>query len=276
MLDITKHYMTQNDCYKAGRKIVPRGVMPHSTGANNPNLRRYVGPDDGILGHNLYNNHWNQPGIKKCVHAFIGKDKHGKVRCYQTLPWNHRGWHAGSGTNGSANNTHISFEICEDDLTNRSYFNEVYDMAVKLTAFLCTTCNLNPLVQGVVVDHSEGHAMGIASNHADISHWLRRFGKNMGTFRADVAQAMQEEEDFMLEKAILINSFADFPAVEPLAERLDAPIYLRCGMKGLKAKEVLVCGGEIKGVPGESVVNLSGANRFETAARIHTYMKGLK
>ena len=28
---------------------------------------------------------------------------------YQTLPWNHRGWHGG----GSSNNTHIGVEMCE-------------------------------------------------------------------------------------------------------------------------------------------------------------------
>lgn len=40
--------------------------------ANNPNLKRYVGPDDGLLGKNQYNNHWNQdkPGGRQvCVHA---------------------------------------------------------------------------------------------------------------------------------------------------------------------------------------------------------------
>ena len=31
--------LTGNDCYKAGRTIIPKGVMVHSTGANNPNLK---------------------------------------------------------------------------------------------------------------------------------------------------------------------------------------------------------------------------------------------
>ena len=46
---------TNNACYKAGRKITPKGIMVHSTGANNPWLKRYVGPDDGLLGKNQYN-----------------------------------------------------------------------------------------------------------------------------------------------------------------------------------------------------------------------------
>ena len=33
-------YATRNACYQAGQTIVPRGIMVHSTGANNPYLRR--------------------------------------------------------------------------------------------------------------------------------------------------------------------------------------------------------------------------------------------
>lgn len=65
---------TNNACYKAGKKITPKGIMVHSTGANNPNLRRYVQPDDGFLGTNQYGNHFNvayPSGKSVCVHAFI-------------------------------------------------------------------------------------------------------------------------------------------------------------------------------------------------------------
>ena len=50
-------------CYKsgaAGNTMKPQGIVVHSTGANNPNLNRYVGPDDGILGVNRYGNYWNR------------------------------------------------------------------------------------------------------------------------------------------------------------------------------------------------------------------------
>lgn len=40
---------TENACYQAGRRIVPEGIMVHSTGADNPWLKRYVGPDDGLF-----------------------------------------------------------------------------------------------------------------------------------------------------------------------------------------------------------------------------------
>ncbi|MGF7143224.1 LysM repeat protein [Anaerotaenia torta] len=178
-----------NACYKAGRTITPKGVMVHSTGANNPNLKRYVGPDDGLLGRNQYNNHWNQdkPGGRQvCVHAFIGKLADGTVATYQVLPWNHRGWHCGSGSKGSGNDTHISFEICEDGLADASYFNKVYTEAVELCVYLCKMYGLDPMKDGVIIGHYEGHKRGIASNHADPGHWFPHHGKSMDTFRAAV------------------------------------------------------------------------------------------
>jgi N-acetylmuramoyl-L-alanine amidase len=188
---IRKLYLTNNNCYKAGQYITPKGVMVHSTGANNPTLKRYLAPNDGLIGVNAYGNHWNQPtpdGQQKCVQGFIGKLDNGTVATYQTLPWNMRGWHAG----GAANNTHIGFEICEDGLNDSVYFNKVYAQAVELTAYLCQQYNLNPLADGVVIGHYEGYQRGIASNHADPGHWFSRFGKSMNTFRRDVYNKLNE------------------------------------------------------------------------------------
>lgn len=181
-MNLRKLIFTENACYKAGRKITVKGIMVHSTGANNPWLKRYVGPDDGLLGKNQYNNHWNtyHPGGREvCVHGFIGKLADGTIATYQTLPWDHRGWHAG----GSANNTHIGFEICEDGLTDSTYFKKVYQEAVELCAYLC---KLYGLTEKNIICHSEGYKQGIASNHGDVMHWFPKHGKNMDTFRADV------------------------------------------------------------------------------------------
>ena len=199
-MNLIKCYLVANDCYKAGRTITPKGVMVHSTGANNPLVARYVQPVEGQkdeaqlkaeIGGNRNANDWNNPGLDVCTHAFVGKLADGGVGTVQTLPWNHRGWHAGTGTSGgSANNTHLAFEICEDDLTDEGYFRKVYQEAVELAAMLCKTYNLNPLADGVVICHSEGYQRGVASNHADVMHWFPKFGKSMDTFRADVSKAM--------------------------------------------------------------------------------------
>lgn len=49
-MNLHKLIFNGNACYKAGKKITVKGIMLHSTGTNNPNLKRYVGPDDGLLG----------------------------------------------------------------------------------------------------------------------------------------------------------------------------------------------------------------------------------
>ena len=219
-MNLLKCILTANDCYKTKQTINPKGVMVHSTGANNPMLRRYVQPLTGdedydelmaLLGKNPNGNSWNRSGTNACVHAFVGKLAHGSVAAVQTLPWNHRGWHAGTGTSGrSANNTHISFEVCEDGLTDASYFNAVYREAVELTAYLCKEYGLDPLADGVVICHSEGYKRGVASGHADVMHWFPKHDKTMDNFRADVSAAMacgddeEEQEDMTRDDVIKI------------------------------------------------------------------------
>ena len=185
-MNLHKLILTNNACYKAGKTIIPKGIMVHSTGANNPWLKRYVGPNDGLLGNNQYNNHWNHDkpdGRQVCVHGFIGKLGSGTIATYQTLPWDYRGWHSG----GSANDTHIGFEICEDGLTDASYFNAVYKEAVELCAYLC---KLYGFSEKNIICHSEGYKLGIASNHGDVMHWFPKHGKSMDTFRADVGKLL--------------------------------------------------------------------------------------
>lgn len=194
-MNLRKQILTNNACYKESKIITPKGIMVHSTGANNPWLKRYVWPDDGLLGKNQNNNHWNQdkPGGKQvCVHAFIGKLSDGTIATYQILPWNYRGWHCGSGKKGSGNDTHIGFEICEDNLKNETYFRKVFTEAVELCVCLCRAYNMT---EKNILCHSEGYQLGIASNHADVMHWFPRFGESMDSFREAVKAGLKAEEE---------------------------------------------------------------------------------
>ena len=184
-MEIKKCILTNNDCYKKGQKITPKGIVVHSTGANNPYLKRYVQPDDGLLGVNKNNNSWNRSGLDVCVHAFIGKDKNDDVRCYQTLPFNYACWGVGSGRNGSYNYNpaYIQFEICEDALTDKNYFTKAFDVASDFCAYLCKEYNISI---DNVVSHQEAYKRGYGSNHADCDHWLKKFDKTMNDFRNDV------------------------------------------------------------------------------------------
>jgi N-acetylmuramoyl-L-alanine amidase len=162
-------YMTQNDCYRQGRALAPGGIMIHATAS------------PGVMAADWYER-WNKSGVAKCVHAFVDEQ-----RTAQYLPWTMRGWHCGSGSKGSANNTHIGLEICEDKDWTREYFDKAWENAVELTAFLCLRFGLT---QESVISHKEGHDLGIASNHGDPDHWWSKFGRTMNDFRARVAQVM--------------------------------------------------------------------------------------
>ncbi len=192
-MTLNKHILTGNECYIVGQRHKVKGIMVHSTGCNNPNVATYL-------------NYWNQlrPGGRQvCVHAFIGKLFGDEVGTYQTLPWDMVGWHSGEGANGNANFMGcIGFEICEDDLTDRAYFEKVYREAVELCVYLCQQFDLT---EKDILCHSEGYARGIASNHADVMHWFPKFGKNMDTFRADVKAELEKAE-----KVVLYNEAADW------------------------------------------------------------------
>lgn len=193
-MNLQQYFLTNNECYKVGQKVKPQGIMVHSTGANNPWLKRYVGPDDGKLGKNQYNNHWNTirpDGLQVCVHAFIGKLADGTIATYQTLPWDIVGWHSGYYSSSSTTNAnkmgYIGFEICEDGLTDKNYLQRVYTEAVELCAYLCKQYNLDPTKDGVIICHKEGWRRKIASGHADVEHWWPKLGFSMTQFRKDVA-----------------------------------------------------------------------------------------
>jgi hypothetical protein len=111
------------------------------------------------------------------------------------MPWNYKPWGCGSGSKGSCNNGWIQFEICEDSLSDRNYFEKVYKEACELTAYLCKMYNLNPkgMVSfnganvPVILCHQDSYRLGLGSNHSDVYHWFNRYGKTMDSMREDVA-----------------------------------------------------------------------------------------
>ena len=189
-LNIITKFMTKNDCYNTQESIKVKGIMIHSTAT------------PGVMADQWYD-WWNKSYEKGetnrevCVHAFLDDKK-----VYQYLPWNHRAWHCG----GKANNTHISFEICEpegiiyskdwskicsiDIEGTRAYFDKVWENSVKLCVMLCKQFNLT---QENIICHCEGHDLGIASDHKDVMHWWKFYGKDMDMFRKDVKKALNDK-----------------------------------------------------------------------------------
>lgn len=183
-MQIVEAILTKNPCYKTGRKITVKGLMLHSVGCSQPSAQVFIKNRNRAE----YNN--------ACVHGFIDGNT-GII--YQTLPWNHRGWHCGA----SANNTHIGVEMCEpacikytggatftcSDLTTaRMVAAKTYAAAVELFAYLCKEYNLDPLADGVIISHAEGYKRGVASNHGDPEHLWKQLGMDytMDGFRKAV------------------------------------------------------------------------------------------
>lgn len=189
-MNIVKSILTKNPCYKEGRKITVKGLMLHSVGCPQPKASVFI-------------KNWNKESYSSaCVHGFIDALT-GVV--YQTLPWNHRGWHGV----GSSNNTHIGVEMCEpacikytggssfacsDTAAAKACVKRTYEAAVELFAYLCKEYDLNPLT--AICSHKEGHKKGIASNHDDPEHLWNglKMGYTMDGFRKDVKKAMGDDE----------------------------------------------------------------------------------
>lgn len=186
-VEFEKAFLTKSRCFKRGRKITPKGILLHSPAVSNPDWKW------------LYRR-WNRQEANACTHGLVHTGG-----CVQLLPWNFRCWGAGRGSKGSANSTHIQFDIMEpaghfysgstmknyDAAKNKKYFETVWARAVHFCAYLCVKFNINP---ENIIDHSEAGRMGMASKHADISHWLSQHKKTMDDFRGDVRWVLNEQK----------------------------------------------------------------------------------
>ena len=98
-------YARNNGAFRAARPMPsgsPVGIIIHSTGVDNPNLRRYVNAPN-LCGENPWKNYFDRADSDVCPHAVIGLDKSGEVRAAKLLPWNICCWGCGDGSKGSYN-----------------------------------------------------------------------------------------------------------------------------------------------------------------------------
>ena len=287
--------MTQSTCYKGTRKFTPKGVLWHSTGANNPWLKRYVQPDDNAgdraewlnrLGKNQYNNDWNHIDHQAGLNFWIGKLADGTVTAVQTMPWDYRPWGCGSDSKGSCNNTHIQFEICEDGLNDKSYWEAVYKEACEMTAYLCKMFGINPkgttVCNGVtvptIIDHTGSHSYGLGSNHGDVQHWSRKYGVTMDTVRNDVAALLGGNDSTVTPTESGLQKGDSGEAVKTMQTMLIACGYscgstgadgdfgnnTLAGLKAFQAAAGLAVDG-IYGVETKAALEKAYANRSTTA-----------
>lgn len=168
-MKITQKYATANECYKNGAKLNIRKLMAHSTACPGVMAQKFAESWDTF----------RPSGRQVCVHGFLDD-----TSCYQLLPWNMQAWHCG----GSGNQQAIGIEICEPkSYSDTAYFEKAIKNAIEVYAYLCKTCGIDP---ANIISHAEGHILGIASNHSDVSHWWCHVGYTMDNFRADVRECL--------------------------------------------------------------------------------------
>lgn len=200
-MQIIPAFVTQNKCYQTGAPLTPRGIMLHSVGTPQPSARALV----------RYMDQYQPGGQSVCVHAVAQAD--GTV--YQLLPWEMRGWHCG----GSANSTHIGVEMTEPSagMTRDEAAEQIagtYRTAVALFAELCKQYGLDPVQDGVLIGHAEGHRRGAASNHADPELLWNTYGMGftMDGFRQDVYAEMHKNDEEDDEDMIRYNTIEEVPS----------------------------------------------------------------
>ena len=265
--------MTQSTCYRGTKKMNVRGVLWHSTGADNPTLKRYVQPDDdapdrerllALLGKNRYNNDWNHKERQAGMNAWIGQLADGKVASVQVMPWDYKPWGCGSGKKGSCNNGWIQFEICEDDMTDPEYFARVYDEACELTAYLCRmygidpkgTVSYNGVTAPTVLCHKDSYRLGLGSNHSDVYEWFDRYGKSMETARDDVAKLLG----------------AEAPSVPDVAESKRVNVAVEVVKRGVKSDAVRAVQALLN-MRANAGLDVDGSCGAATEAAIKAYQK---
>ena len=213
MIDPVIRYLTQNPCYKAGKTIAVKGLMLHSIGTPQPDPLVFI-------------RNWNRADYDRaCVHGFIGRDSvYITLPCTETPGKAMRGWHGG----GSSNNTHIGIEMTEPSVIRYTggasftvldrqaavaFVKETTRNAVELFAELCRFHKLDPLADGVIISHAEGHKRGIASNHGDPDHLWRQLGMDydMDAFRREVAEEIKRKDETMTGEEIYraLNEYLD-------------------------------------------------------------------
>lgn len=164
---------TNAKCYKKTAKCSQEAIQVHSTGCKGTKAARWK-------------KSWNTPTAKTCGGYIIDED--GITQCLQEGA---ECWLSGKGKNGIANATHLGFEICEP-LTRKDtpeVAADLYGKTLYLCTYLCKKYGINP---ANVQAHYELHALGLASNHADVRHWWGKKGTaweqyTMDRLRSDIA-----------------------------------------------------------------------------------------
>ncbi len=198
---------TNAKCYKTTATCSRKGIQVHSVGCKGTKAARWK-------------KSWNKPTATTCGGYVIDTDA-----ITQCLKEGAKCWLSGSGDNGNANADYLGFEICEPTTKNDTAeaAADLYGKTLYLCTYLCRKYGINP---ANVRAHYELHALGLASNHADVRHWWGKKGTawepyTMDRLRADIAAELGVTPEY----STTIQKGASGDAVKALQKLLAAAGY---------------------------------------------------
>lgn len=257
LVNIIQDFIPKGRRNRPGYSMVPKYITIHDTGNNNAGATAKM--------HDRYVKGDSAASVPASWH-FTVDDK----EVYQHLPLSENGWHAGDGANGPGNRQSIGIEICMNKDGNRelSEINAAW-LCAKLIKETPSLLNF-PACMKQHYDWSRKNCPQVIRGSA--GGWEGFLGQVKGFLGVKGGGDID-----MLKVAIVVNSLVDVLVVEPLAKKLDAPIFLRGACGQLNAETVIVAGGDGKLFerPGVQVVNLSGKDRWLTASNVGEYYRSL-
>ena len=121
---------------------------------------------------------------------------------------------------------------------------------------LCKKFSLDPLADGVIISHKEGHSRGIASNHGDPEHLWSQLGMGytMDTFRKAVKSAMDGSDENKETQDTVT------PTPDNVPEYPATPFTVKVLIDDLNYRSEPSMNGAVKGQTGKGVFTIVEVN----------------
>lgn len=129
---------------------------------------------------------------------------------------------------------------------------------------LCKKFSLDPLADGVIISHKEGHSRGIASNHGDPEHLWSQLGMGytMDTFRKAVKSAMGgSENEKEGTQASVFAGLSEKDAVSVIGELCREDMKKSGILASISAAQFILESGYGKSELGQNANNMFGMKK---------------
>ena len=153
---------------------------------------------------------------------------------------------------------------CSDETTAKAVAKRTYEAAVELFAMLCKKFSLDPLADGVIISHKEGHNRGIASNHGDPEHLWSQLGMGytMDTFRKAVKSAMGDSDNKKEgTQAAVFAGLSEKDAVSVIGELCREDMKKSGILASISAAQFILESGYGKSELGQNANNMFGMKK---------------